>query len=341
MINIIVTGIGAPGGTSIVKHLKNNIECKIIGLDSSIEYCAAKYYVDSYFQIPKANDELFLSTISNLIKNNNVTHLISLVTDELHIFSQNKKLLNELNCKIYISSYESILKSSNKYELYETLKNNIYLPKYKKINLRGIKSHLDEFDFPNKEICFKPLNFDGARGFRILSNKIDRLNQIMTDKPYNCYLNIDELDALLKSSNFDIEILLSEFLPGKEYTVDTFVENKKIKSFCIRERLKLKDHISFVGKTIYNELIERQIFVINEMFDFDGSIGYQFKENVDGTPLLLECNPRLQGASILSSKNNFDYILANVGMHKQHTYNNIYMYRYFDEIFESDGKLYK
>ena len=36
MINIIVTGIGAPGGTSIVKHLKNNIECKIIGLDSFV-----------------------------------------------------------------------------------------------------------------------------------------------------------------------------------------------------------------------------------------------------------------------------------------------------------------
>lgn len=338
MINILITGIGAPGGPSIVKHLKNNIECKIIGVDSSIEYCAAKYYVDSYHQIPKASDKLFLSSILNLIEENKITHLISLVTDELHIFSQNK---NRLNCKIYISSYETILKSSNKYQLYEHLKNTISLPKYKKINLQSINDYLSEFDFPNSEICFKPLNFDGARGFRILSNKVDRLKQIMTDKPYNYYLSMDELDVLLKSSNFDIDILLSELLPGKEYTVDTFVENKKIKSISIRERLKLKDHISFVGKTISNEIIEKQVFDINEMFDFEGSIGYQFKENNEGIPLLLECNPRLQGATILSSKNNFDYILANVGIYKQSFYTQIYMYRYFDEIFESNGKIYK
>jgi carbamoyl-phosphate synthase large subunit len=224
------------------------------------------------------------------------------VTDELHIFAQNKKLLNELNVETFISSYESIINSSNKYNLYENLKEVLDLPKYKKVNLRDIRNYLSEFDYPNNEICFKPLTLDGARGFRILSNKTDRLKQIMTEKPYNFYLTVEELELLFNKSDYNCDVLLSEYLPGKEYTVDTFVEDNKIKSHTIRERLKLKDHISFVGKTVRNTHIEEQIRLINSKFNFNGSIGYQFKENSHDIPLLLECNPRLQGATILSCK---------------------------------------
>lgn len=341
MKTILVTGIGAPGAVSIINHLKNNIQCKIIGVDCSIQYCAAKYYVDDFYQISKAKDNSFLNDIINIIKTYNVTNIISLVTDELYIFAKNKDLLNELNVEIFISSYESIKNSSNKYNLYESLKDIINLPKYKKIKLRDIKNCLYEFNYPNNEVCFKPLTLDGARGFRILSDKVDRLKQIMTEKPYNCYLTTEELDILFNKSNYNCDVLLSEYLPGKEYTVDTFVENNKIKAYTIRERLKLKDHISFVGKTVTNLHIEEQIQLINNKFEFNGSIGYQFKENKNNIPLLLECNPRLQGATILSCKSNFDYILANIGITKYSKNVESLMMRYFGEIYESDGKLYK
>jgi len=341
MKTILVTGIGAPGAVSIINHLRNNIQCKIIGVDCSIEYCAAKYYVDDFYQISKAKDNSFLNDIIDMIKKFNITNIISLVTDELYIFAKNKALLTELNVEIFISSYESIKNSSNKYNLYESLKVTIDLPKYKKINLRDIKNYLYEFDYPNNEVCFKPLTLDGARGFRVLSDKIDSLKQIMTEKPYNFYLTIEELELLFNKSDYECDVLLSEYLPGKEYTVDTFVENNKIKAYTIRERLRLKDHISFVGKTVNNRYIEEQIQLINRKFDFKGSIGYQFKENSHGIPLLLECNPRLQGATILSCKNNFDYILANIGITRYTKNTETLMMRYFGEVYESDGKMYK
>ena len=335
---ILITGIGCPGGVSIIQHIKSNIDCEIIGVDSNIEYCSAKKYVDVYYQVPKAEDKNFLKRIYYIIKKHSITNLISLVTSELNVFSSVKKQLNEKNVKIYISDENSIIVSSNKYLLYERLQKVINLPKYIKTDIRNVISNLNEFNYPKNEVCFKPLNFDGARGFRVISESNDRLKSVLTEKPYNFYITVDELRLLLKKSEFNCDVILSEYLPGKEYTVDTFVENGKIKSFTIRERLKLKDHISFVGKTTKNKLIEEQIFKINDCFKFEGSIGYQFKEINKNIPLLLECNPRLQGATILSCKDNFDYILANIGISLFRESKEILMMRYFGEVYESNKK---
>lgn len=336
---ILITGIGCPGGVSIIQHIKFNTDCEIIGVDSNIEYCAAKKYVDTYYQVPKSDDKNFLKHIYKIIKKHNITNIISLVTSELNTFSLVKEELENKNVKIYISDKDSIITSSNKYLLYEKLKKIINLPKYVKTDIRNVISKLNEFNYPKNEVCFKPLNFDGARGFRVITEASDRLKTILTEKPYNFYITVDELKLLLNKSEFNCDVILSEYLPGKEYTVDTFVENGKIKSFTIRERLKLKDHISFVGKTTKNKLIEEQIFKINDCFKFEGSIGYQFKENDKKIPLLLECNPRLQGATILSCKDNFDYILANLGIFSFKKSKEILMMRYFGEVYESNGKI--
>lgn len=336
MKNILITGIGAPGAVSIIKHIKKNAPYnKIVGTDSDIKYCAAKSYVDEYFQISKATDENFLTDLLHAVKKYKIEYIISLVTDELHILSKNKDLLKSYNINIYISDYETIKIVTNKYFLYESLKNNINLPKYKLVELKNIFLNLTEFDYPNKNVCFKPLTYDGARGFRVITDKIDRLKELITQKPYNFYISIEELKILFEQSNYNCEVLLSEYLPGTEYTVDTFVKNNNLESISIRERIKLKDHISFVGKTVKNEYIENQVSIINSKFNFDGSIGYQFKNDEYDTPKLLECNPRLQGATILSCQNNYDYILANLNIPIQPTSNKlITMMRYFDEIFE-------
>tara|TARA_R110000751_G_scaffold237113_1_gene338208 strand:- start:2565 stop:3593 length:1029 start_codon:yes stop_codon:yes gene_type:complete len=331
--NILVTGIGAPGAPSIINKLKK-VCSFILGVDCNIEYCASKHFVNVYKQVPKATDKLFFENILKLIKEYNITHIICLVTVELNEFAKYKSVLDELNVKIYIHPEKDITISSNKHNLYEHLKEIIQLPRYIKITLRDIEKNLYLFNYPQKEVCFKPLNLDGARGFRIISNKVNRLKQMMTEKPYNTYTSLDELKFLLNEFDDNYDVLLCEYLPGQEYTVDTFVKNGKLIHHTIRTRLKTKDHISVVGEIVKNDSISEQVFKINSMFNFNGCVGYQFKENIEGIPLLLECNPRLQGGTILSCQD-FDYISANITNVKK-IKNNKYtkMLRYFQESYE-------
>ena len=338
--NILITGIGCPGGASIIKHIKNNLNCNIIGIDSDLEYCATKFYVDKYYQCLRANESGFFEEILDIIQKNNITHIISLVTDELSIFSRNKHVFEKLNVKLRISSYDDIGIVTNKLKLYEKLHFFIETPKYRYCSIREIADHFEYFNYPDNKICLKQTSLDGARGFRILSEKEDRLKQMLTEKPYNTYISYGELTEILKTSSDNYDVLICEYLGGKEYTVDTFVDNGNLISWTIRERIKLKDHISFVGKTVKNSYIDNQIIQINKVFKFDGSIGYQFKEGNTGYPKLLECNARLQGGSILSCNDNFDYILANLGHPTVKSGSNTKMMRYFSEVYERDGKLF-
>lgn len=335
-MNILITGIGAPGGPSIIKHIKKNVmNCKIIGVDSHIKYCASNAYVDFVEQIPMATDENFLNSIILITEKYNINYIISLVTNELLILSKNKNLFEQKNVKFFTSSEDTINLVTNKYKLYQELEHLIPIPKYKLINIKEILNFLNEFNYPEKNVCFKPLNFDGARGFRIISNKIDRLKSIMTEKPYNYYISKEELEILINLSTFDCQVLLSEYLPGTEYTVDLFVKNNNIDSLTIRERIKLKDHISFVGKIVKNDLIENYVFKIAQQISFNGSVGFQFKNNDENIPNLLECNPRLQGATILSCQQNYDYILANLDIYNKicTSPKSVVMSRYFNETY--------
>ena len=331
-LRILVTGIGAPGAPSIIKRLKN-LDPYILGVDCDIKYCASKFFVDNYKQIPKASSPDFIPFILSLVKDYNINHIVCLVTAELIKFASIKSQLDDLNVKILLHPEEDIIISSNKFKLYEHLKTTISLPKYILTDIRNIEANIASFNYPEREVCFKPLNLDGARGFRIISDKVNRLKQMMTEKPYNTYTSLKELKFLLNEFDDNYEVLLCEYLPGKEYTVDTFVKNGELVHHTIRTRLKTKDHISFVGEIVKNEFITEQVFKINSMFNFNGCVGYQFKENDKGIPLLLECNPRLQGGTILSCQD-FDYIIANVSSISNPLNKSVTMLRYFEEVYE-------
>lgn len=331
-LRILVTGIGAPGAPSIIKRLKN-LDPYILGVDCDIKYCASKFFVNNYKQIPKASSPDFITFILSLVKDYNISHIVCLVTAELIKFTSIKSQLDDLNVKILLHPEEDIIISSNKFKLYEHLKTTINLPKYILTDLRNIEANIASFNYPEREVCFKPLNLDGARGFRIISDKVNRLKQMMTEKPYNTYTSLKELKFLLNEFDDNYEVLLCEYLPGKEYTVDTFVKNGKLVHHTIRTRLKTKDHISFVGEIVKNKFITEQVLKINSMFNFNGCVGYQFKENDKGIPLLLECNPRLQGGTILSCQD-FDYIIANVLPTCNPLNKYVTMLRYFEEVYE-------
>ncbi len=331
-LRILVTGIGAPGAPSIIRRLKR-LEPYILGVDCDIKYCASKFFVDDFKHIPKAYSPDFIPCILSLIKDYDINYIVCLVTAELIQFASIKSQLDDLNVKILLHPNKDIIVSSDKFRLYEYLKNTIDLPKYVFTNLRNIEVDINSFNYPEREVCFKPINLDGARGFRIISDKVNRLEQIMTEKPYNVYISLGELKSLLNKFNNNYDVLLCEYLPGQEYTVDSFVKNGNLVHHTIRTRLKTKDHISFVGEIVKNKLISDQVLKINSMFNFNGCVGYQFKENIRGNPLLLECNPRLQGGTILSCRD-FDYIIANISNDVKPLNETATMLRYFDEVYE-------
>jgi carbamoyl-phosphate synthase large subunit len=93
-------------------------------------------------------------------------------------------------------------------------------------------------------------------------------------------------------------LLVSEYLPGAEYTVDCLVQNGRPKLVLPRSREKMNSGISVQGTFQKNEQIISYCKEILLSLNLSGPIGIQVKQNKEGLFQLLEINPRLQGTSV-------------------------------------------
>ena len=93
-------------------------------------------------------------------------------------------------------------------------------------------------------------------------------------------------------------MLISEILPGIEYTIDTIIHKNKPIIILPRIRSKTNSGISVSGSFVKNkEIINYCKNIINTMV-LDGPIGIQVKQNSKGQYRILEINPRIQGTSV-------------------------------------------
>jgi carbamoyl-phosphate synthase large subunit len=93
-------------------------------------------------------------------------------------------------------------------------------------------------------------------------------------------------------------LLVTEFLPGEEYSVDCLTDRGKTVLAVPRLREKMVNGISTKGRFVYDSEITRYCTQIIETIGLHGNIGLQVKRSEVGNPLLLEINPRVQGTIV-------------------------------------------
>ena len=144
----------------------------------------------------------------------------------------------------------------------------------------------------------KPSNSNGSRGIRIIDDSIDSASLLFDEKPGSLKTNYGILKPDLEHASLP-ELVLSEYLPGDDITVDTVVESGRVLLELHRTRRNIRSGISVAGQFVNEPDISKQVEkIISSLPNLRGPIGLQFKQAVDGTFKLLEINPRLQGTTV-------------------------------------------
>lgn len=94
--------------------------------------------------------------------------------------------------------------------------------------------------------------------------------------------------------------LVVENLPGTEWTIDCFRHKENFLAIP-RKRIETKDSKTWIGQIEKNEQLIEYSREIADIFDLQYCFGFQFKEDSNGQPKLLECNPRVQGGMASST----------------------------------------
>lgn len=302
-INILITGAGAPGISGTIYSLRNNYDnrkFKIITTDSRSEV-VGKYLSDEFYIIPSASDkENYLKTIYDLCIKKRVKILIPQNTSELLILSSNKCLFENIGTRILLSDKEAIEIANNKFKLMNLcLENKIPVAKfYKANNISDLIKFATKLGWPKNKIVIKPPSSNGMRGVRIIDENINLKKMFYDEKPTSLYVNMNNIKKIL--GDFFPELLIMEYLPGKEYTVDVL----RIKNYsCIipRKRDLVRSGITFNGSLEKNEKIIEYSKIISDKLNLKYCFGFQYKLDEDGIPKILESNPRIQGTMIMST----------------------------------------
>lgn len=94
----------------------------------------------------------------------------------------------------------------------------------------------------------------------------------------------------------DPSLLIMEYLPGKEYTVDCFTDRHRRLLLCEgRVRGRISNGISVNSHRVADERLRQLAGTINDRLDLRGAWFFQVKENAKSELVLMEFAPRIAG----------------------------------------------
>ena len=295
-VHILMTGGGAPGAAGILKCLQKEKDFQVTIADAD-PAVACRYNANEFETIPIALAPLYAEEVMNVCKRKGINVLLPLVTKELLPLADYSEQFSEAGIRMPISTAASIEIANNKSRLYQFLQwRDIPLPAFRIVEtIAQFKEALKELGYPENTVCFKPSVANGSRGFRIISEQMNELDLLFNHKPTSVYISYREAVRILSTGIFP-ELLVSEYLPGDEFSVDCLARQGEPVLVVPRSRKKMISGISVEGEFINDEKIISYCSRIIKELKLHGNTGIQVKRSAAGECLLLEINPRVQGS---------------------------------------------
>ncbi len=293
-----MTGAGAPGAAGIIKCLLQYQQLQLVVADAD-ENAVGRHLHPIFFTLPNATDDNFVEAVLALCRAEGVTMILPLVTKELFPFSQNKQRFEQAGVRVLVSSHEAISTANDKAACYHFLhRQSIPVPVFFRVSTtEEFMQAAYNLGHPQQPFCFKPCVANGSRGFRVVSDGINESEQLFQQKPYNTFITYAHALRILSSQPFP-PLVVTEYLPGEEYSVDCLAQHGKTLLVVPRLRQKMINGISVQGRFEKAPDVIAYCREIIAAIGLHGNIGIQVKRANDGRPLLLEINPRVQGTIV-------------------------------------------
>ncbi len=300
-LKVLMTGAGAPGAHGIIRCYRNNCErkVKVYGVDAR-ERVQNVQYLDWFQKIPFASEDSFINAILDIAIDNQIQVIQPLVTKELEKIAESKSVFEKNGIAVCVDSAENLKISNDKGKLLDKLfLKGVAVPGYRKvINIDGFSRACRELGYPNETVCFKPSKSNGSRGFRIVDDGINRGDLLFNQKPNNLFISFQDALNILGEMEAFPELLVMEYLPGDEYSIDMLVDKGMAIYTIPRLRNIITAGISTECTVVNDEVVIAYCNDIAKALNLNGNIGIQVRKDGNGEVKILEINPRVQGSIV-------------------------------------------
>ena len=298
---LLITGCGGHFMADTIDCLRNqDVEFEIIGVASEpdpfiIPLC------DQYIKVPKSTAPGYIYLLLDLCKRHHVDVLIPTIDNEiLPLYSMREKF-REIGT--IVSADCAGRYGSDKIAFVEKLEElNLPHPKYKVIySTQEFMDAARSIGYPMKNICAKLADKAGSRGVRIIRPDAFSYSQFENKKPTSKFVDRSAFADTLECKPSQTPVLLQEYLPGDEYSVDLLADHGKVICATGRRNVVIDNSIPMESVLEWNEdaIIICKAFV--EKCGLDGNIGFDFIFDEYGNPIPIELNARLTATISLSA----------------------------------------
>lgn len=297
-LKVLWTIAGSMGTVSDIELLRKakDFDIEVIAADNASKDAAGFLATGRQYIVPKAKEPGYIDVIIDICKKEGVTTIIPQYTDELLPICQSLNRFKELGIKVLVTEDAEKLRIANsKAELYKFFGGEDFIPHYRLAStLDSIKAAVLELGYPAMPVCIKPVKGEGGKGFRIITDeKVDIINEGVSAK-----VNLETYLNQLKALDSIPELMISEYLPEKEYSVDCVCKNGETYICIPRQRLEVTMGVASVALIEKNEELIRLSKEIIAALKLSYNINIQFKFTRDGKPKLIEINPRVSGSLV-------------------------------------------
>jgi predicted ATP-grasp superfamily ATP-dependent carboligase len=261
--NILVFPCGSEIGLEIHKSLAYSTHFNLIGASSVDDH--GKYVYRQYIGgFPSVDASNFTAKLNEAVKKYEIDFLFPAHDSVLLKLAQDKAA-GQLACEVVTSPVATCEVARMKSKTYEALGKEVPVPR------SYSPKELTKNDFP---VFLKPDVGQGSKGTQLAKD-------------------FAEVEFYLKK---DPTLIILEYLPGKEYTVDCFTDKHGKLVFCAgRERIRISNGISVHAVNVKNDQFRSFADKINKKLKFKGVWFFQVKERESGELVLMEIAPRVAG----------------------------------------------
>ncbi len=278
MINILITGAGGPAAVALLKALQGRNKT-LYAVDMS-PHAAGLYRVPASQRalVPPGASPRFVPELQKLCLQWNIDVLIPTVDAELIPIANHRSFFTAQGTQVMLSSLASLEACLDKWNLAQHCADVVPLPTTK---LLSASFDPQQMQWP---CIVKPRIGSGSRGVFVCQSPED-----------------------LSRFPHDGSLIVQEFLPGEEYSVDVLISCAGHPVAAVpRARLKIDSGVAVTSKTVQDPELQQTALKAAQHLGLTGVVNVQLRRDENGRPKLLEINPRFPGTMSLTVASGVD-----------------------------------
>lgn len=264
---VLVTGAGGPAGVAVIRSLLRRSDLEVFAADMD-GWASGIYLVPPTHRrlVPPGRDDDFVSAIARMVEEDHLDLVISTVDVELAALAGRR---DELAPAVLAApSQDTLAVALDKLLLAERCEATGLTPR---TVLAGPDAQAVDWEFP---VFAKPRQGAGSRGVRLVPDR-----------------------AALEALPTDEGLIVQDFLPGEEYSVDVIADSRgSVVAAVPRTRARVDSGVAIAGRTVHDPELEDAAASIARAIGLVGVANVQLRRDRSGRAVLLEVNPRFPGA---------------------------------------------